>query len=81
MDVDTPPSGETPPVRPGTKRTHTGEQASSPSTPGEYHGNNMHHIVSQVFRVAYVVRVVAVDILLFHYRSVNICTCSRKSAL
>ena len=56
MDVDTPPSGENPPVRPGTKRTYTGELASSPLTPGEYHGNNMHHIISQVFRVAYMVR-------------------------
>ena len=53
MEVDLPPEKDTPIVRPGSKRTHTGELAVtlSPQSPSTY--STVQSIVSTVFNVTF----------------------------
>ena len=53
MEVDLPPEKATPTVRPGSKRTHTGELAitHSPQSPSTH--STVQSIVSTVFNIAF----------------------------
>lgn len=53
MEVDPPPEKDTPIIRPGSKRTHTGELAvtQSPQSPSTH--STVQSIVSTVFNVTF----------------------------